>query len=283
MRTPPSLFVLAFALTASAPLSAQEVPAPASELGPREQASSRPAGERAHAEERPFVFTLDPSTPTAGDVTAEYAAGVTSGVAAERPLPSSLAHPGLVHAATVGFGATARLAPFLTGKVLQPTEIGPQAGSARAGAGGGLRWQVTRPGAPLRFALAGAGQREFGGVWVLWARAAVSYDVARVRVAGNLQAEKALARGRDEIDLMMTAGVSYRAIEGLRVGAEYVAQDLEGLVDREEAEGGARHFAGPTLALDLGGGRAQFVVGPAFGLTQQSPRLLGRAAMLFAF
>jgi hypothetical protein len=102
-------------------------------------------------------------------------------------------------------------------------------------------------------------------------------------VAGNLHLEKVAALDRDGVDALALAGASYRALDELRVGVEYVGQDLEEAFEHDGAEGGARHFAGPTAAVDLHGGRLQIVGGPAFGLNERSPRTMGRVAVLVTF
>jgi hypothetical protein len=63
---------------------------------------------------------------------------------------------------------------------------------------------------------------------------------------------------------------------------EWVGQDLEGAL-RNDAEGGARHFVGPTAALALLNERLSVVVGPSLGLSDPSPKLLGRLAIAFGF
>lgn len=240
----------------------------------------RAKGARVTNEERPFLYTLDPTTPSRGAFSAEYTAGLASGVAADRPLPQTVGAEGLVHAFTLGAGVTDRIAPFVTGRVLQPVDEGQ---SSRGGGAAGVRLQLTPPSSTFRLAVALAGQREFGGTFGAWGRVAASLDVDRVRIAANAHGEKAFAKGRDELDVMAIAGVSYRALDGVRFGVEYVGQELEAAVEKDEAEGGVRHFAGPTLALDLDKGRFQLVAGPAFGLNQQSPNLLGRVSALMSF
>jgi hypothetical protein len=137
---------------------------------------------------------------------------------------------------------------------------------------------------PFRFTVAAAAFREGkGGAFGTWARAAASYDFGPLRVAGNLHFEKAFASARDRVDILALAGVSYRVASAFRLGAEYVGQDLEDAIEREEAEGGARHFLGPTAALDLQAGRLQLVAGPAFGLNERSPRFLGRVGLVASF
>jgi uncharacterized membrane protein YgdD (TMEM256/DUF423 family) len=125
--------------------------------------------------------------------------------------------------------------------------------------------------------------RELGGGNGLWARAAVAGDVGPVRLALGAVGEHVLEPDRDALDVMVSTGVSYALADFLRLGAEYVVQDLEGAWEREEAEGGIRHFVGPNLALALLGHRVRLVAGPAVGLSPASPRLLGRVAAALAF
>ncbi|MBL8717900.1 MAG: hypothetical protein JNL79_18115 [Myxococcales bacterium] len=225
------------------------------------------------AEERPFLYLTDPTTPSAGVFTAGYGFGLGSGVPADRPLPAKVGAAGASHTVSLGYGVTSRFAPF-----------GIVTADKDGGATGvfGARFQVTDPGSPFRFTVSGAGFREGrGGALGVWLRGAASYDVGAFRVAGNAHAEKVFASARDSIDVLAMVGASYRLGSTFRLGVEYVGQDLEDFIEKEEAEGGARHFVGPTAALDLG--HAQLTAGPAFGLNEKSPRLLGRVAVLVSF
>jgi hypothetical protein len=68
----------------------------------------------------------------------------------------------------------------------------------------------------------------------------------------------------------------------LRLGVEYVGQDLEELAGGE-AEGGARHAARPSAALSLDHGQYQVSIASAFGLNARSPPALLRAGLTVAF
>lgn len=57
--------------------------------------------------------------------------------------------------------------------------------------------------------------------------------------------------GRDEVDVMTSLAVSYGVLPSLRVGLEVAGEDLEGIFEEEEAEGGAKILFGPTLAWTL--------------------------------
>jgi hypothetical protein len=228
---------------------------------------------RATNEERPFLHVLDPTTPSAGTVSLGYGFGYGSGVAAERPMPANIAAAGPMHHATLNYAVSDRFAPFLGGGA------DPSGATALLGA----RFQITDPTSPFRFTVGAAMFRERAGVLGAWTRAAASYDIGAFRVAGNLHLERAFARGRDTVDILALAGASYRVASMFRLGAEYVGQDLEDAIEQEEAEGGARHFLGPTGAVDLHAGRLQLTFGPAFGLNERSPRFLGRVAILATF
>jgi hypothetical protein len=115
-----------------------------------------------------------------------------------------------------------------------------------------------------------------------WAQVAFSQDVSRLRLAATVHVEHVFAIGRDPLDLMVQAGASCRVAGGFRLGAEYVAQDLEE-AGATAAEGGLRHFLGPTASLQILRDRLSIVAGPSFGLSHRSPEVLGRAAAAFGF
>jgi hypothetical protein len=94
--------------------------------------------------------------------------------------------------------------------------------------------------------------------------------------------ERVFAPGRDSIDVMVMAGANYRVAGPVRLGVEYVAQDLEGAADPGETEG-MRHFVGPTTSIELLGKRLSLTAGPALGLSPNSPRIVGRAGLAYAF
>ena len=236
---------------------------------------------RTHAEERAFAFLLDPSTPSKGDVGLEYRIGLASGVAADRPLPSTVAASGAEHALTLGYGVTDRIAPFAQVSVLEPaTGSGNPLATGRVGA----RFQLTRPDRNFRMTVATAAFRDFDGTFGGYARLAASYDIERLRIAGNLHAEHAFHQGRDPVDVLVLAGASYRVLDEFRVGIEYVGQDLEeAFDDQTQAEGGARNFVGPNVALDVVHDVVQLVAGAAVGVDRKSPPVVGSLAMLMTF
>ncbi|MEZ4309744.1 MAG: hypothetical protein R3F14_17040, partial [Polyangiaceae bacterium] len=125
--------------------------------------------------------------------------------------------------------------------------------------------------------------RELGGSDGVWGRATVAGDLGPVRLSLMGLAEHIFAEDRDPIDLLVSAGVSWRVVSFFRLGAEYVVQDLEGAWEEEEEEdGGIRHFVSPTAMLDLFH-RVRLTAGPAFGLSEGSPAVAGRLQAGYSF
>jgi hypothetical protein len=115
-----------------------------------------------------------------------------------------------------------------------------------------------------------------------WAQVSVAGDVGRLRLAGAVLGEHVFADYRDAVDVMVTAGASYRVAGPFRAGIEYVGQDIEETFS-PEAEGGARHLVGPTASLQLVGERLSIVSGPALGLTSTSPTFVYRVGASYGF
>jgi hypothetical protein len=113
-------------------------------------------------------------------------------------------------------------------------------------------------------------------------QAAISGDIGDLRLAGTVHGEHVFVDGRDPVDVMVQVGASYAVYRTFRLGFEYVGQDLEETFN-QGAEGGARHMLGPIASLQLWDNRFTVVGGPAFGLTAQSPDVIGRLAASYAF
>lgn len=103
------------------------------------------------------------------------------------------------------------------------------------------------------FAAVGVGgMLDYTGSAVALGRVAAGFRGPQWEVAGNLRLERSLARTgarRDALDVITSVGVSRRFARPLRVGLEAVGEDLEGIFDPNEAEGGAKLMLGPTLAV----------------------------------
>jgi hypothetical protein len=240
----------------------------------------RPASERAsRLPERPWVHVQDASIPAPGQVVvASGATYASTNASVTRPFASNLVGPGTTIDAGGEVGVVGPLAFQAIGML---GGLGTASGAA-AGILTGARVELLREG-PLRLALGAGYLRELGGEGGAWTRVHASWQTGRVRLAGVLHGEKVFAPRRDAVDVMVTAGASYRLGRYVRSGIEYVAQDLEGYFEREEAEGGVRHFVGPNASFNLADDRFAISAGPAVGLSYDSPKILARLVASCAF
>ena len=115
-----------------------------------------------------------------------------------------------------------------------------------------------------------------------WIQVAFVGDVQRLRLGATLHGEHIFWAGRDPLDVMVDLGATYRVAGDLRLGAEYVGQDLEEALS-PGAEGGARHFIGPTVSWQGLDQRLSLVAGPSVGLSPLSPSFVARVAASYAF
>jgi hypothetical protein len=228
-------------------------------------------------EQRPFAFVVDPSTPGGGILVLAYTLGVGSGISADRPIPVALEGAGLSSRLSIGYGVTAWLEPLL-----EVTAVSSD-GSTVASTTLGMKFQLTSPDSPWRAAvLTGALHEGASGAYGIWFRAAGSWGTGPLLVEVNGYAERVFAPGRDSLDYAVMGGASWRFLDWLRAGAEYVGQDLEEM-GASGAEGGARQAVGPSVGFDADRGRYQIVAATLFGVGAQSPAALVRVGLLGSF
>jgi hypothetical protein len=113
--------------------------------------------------------------------------------------------------------------------------------------------RLSKPSAALTLAAGSGIRREGSGVDVLLTRLVVEKTSDRSRLSGNVVIERPLSGPRDAMDVMTTVGWTRRVSQRVHVGLETLAQDMEGLWDPNEADGGAHIFLGPTVELDSPG------------------------------
>jgi hypothetical protein len=109
--------------------------------------------------------------------------------------------------------------------------------------------------ASMRLAVGGGARRDWDGSSTALARVCLGWSGRRTVIFGNLRIERPLGVGRDAADLITTFGWLHSVRHGLRLGIEAVGEDLEGLWEAEEAEGGAKLYAGPALHWTSRAGR----------------------------
>lgn len=228
--------------------------------------------------DRPFLYLVDPRLPAPLTAVGSYAASLTSTEAAARPLAANVNRTGFVNELRLDFGLVDRLSIFGTGWLAPPLE---RESGARGAFDAGVTVLVTSPTSKtLRVGVDGAFLRDFseanGGIL----RATATLDTGRLRLGTVVHSEKVFAPGRDDVDLYVVMGASLRTVDRLRVGAEYVAQDLEE-IGEPAAEGGVRQFASVSVAWTAD--RFSVGAGPALGLGGHAPTLLGRLQASVAF
>jgi hypothetical protein len=258
----------------------QATSAAAQEAPPRDDVDAPKAGAWDHTE-RPFLYTPDPSVVPAAHVIASTGAGYANvDRGAERPFAADVAHGGAVFDAGAEVGVLRVLS--LEGQVL--IAGGGEQGASKVAAGTVVgadvrplpeRW-------PVQATVSGGYLRELGGDNGAWGRVVVAGSIGRLRIAGSGFAEHVFASDRDPIDLMITAGASVALTTWARLGAEYVVQDLEGIWDPDEQDGGVKHFVAATAELKLAT-RVRLLGGPAVGLSQGAPSILGRVQASYLF
>jgi hypothetical protein len=195
----------------------------------------------AAAQDRPFVFTV--ATGTAGlesgqdarSWTAYYAAGY-----GERT-----AEPIGYDGSEQRFGVQGRLGGGFT--FLGDVGVGTGGGDTRSSQQAEVLKDVLGSTSRVRFAVGVGARREWQGTSTALARACLGWSSPRTLLFGNLRIEAPFASARDSVDVITTLGWLRSVGGGLRLGIEAVGEDLEGVWLADEAEGGAKLFAGPAL------------------------------------
>jgi|GEM_PF-5148099 len=112
-----------------------------------------------------------------------------------------------------------------------------------------VAWQLTGADLPVRITAASGLRHEREGQDVLVGRLTAGYALNASRLVANVTLEKAFGQGRDAVDLVTALGWTHPVTHRVHLGAEAIGEDLEGLWDAHEADGGARLFVGPTAAV----------------------------------
>lgn len=263
------------ALAAAQP--AQPAPPIAAEPA-RDKPTPAPTADLWRDVRRPWLYSADPTAPPPGHVLASLGVGYAeTNRGAVRPFAANYAHAGAVMNAGVEVGVLRFMSVQAEGLI-----SGEGAGKVNGGGTIGLGFYPLPKSSPVDLTVAAGYLRELGGGNGIWARAAAAVSVKDLRFVLSTVGSHVFEKGRDEVDILVTAGATYAIIPAVRVGVEYVIQDLEGIWDPEEAEGGVRHFVGPTASLELAQ-RVFLSAGPAFGLSSGAPSILGRVNASYAF
>jgi hypothetical protein len=281
MRT----LVVVAALVVAAPALAADAaqPRPDDVATPRLDDSTQPSGGRDLTQrtvEQPFSYIVDPHGPAPKQLLLGYALAFSSSAGAIRPVPGHFDQEAVVHALSLSVGLVPRLSIYgdaMIAEAIGKSDVGAVAVQA------GLRVLLTPPRwERLRIVVQAGMLREFGAEYGIIGEVTGSYDIGRVRLAATLHAEHVFGTGRDPIDLYSVVGASVRVIPVLRLGAEYVAEDLEEAGTDDDAERGTRHYLGPNMALALYHRRVLVTTGAAVQAAR-TPGVLARAAFTYVY
>jgi hypothetical protein len=258
-----------------------------------------PESQSSHAIDRSWLYLDDARVAAPGAVVGMTSASYTS--VGANPDPTS--EPYRAFAANTAqrgvlasLGAEAGVLPRVSLEAVGQMQLSGEGSGVNPGALAGARFQLSPPSWQNVHLTASAGYlhetsstpspssdaNATGGADGAWASFAVAFDVQRLRLGVTTLGEHVFAQGRDGVDVMVQAGASYSVLSWLRAGVEWVGQDLEETF-ADEAEGGARHFVGPTAAVQLLHDRLTIVGGPSVGLSSRSPNVLGRLALAYGF
>jgi hypothetical protein len=203
----------------------------------------------ATAEQRPFVFTVTTNAfgPTSDSEARPWTAYYDSGYGQRTSEP--LGFDGVEQR----FGVQGRLGAGLT--LVGHVGLGIGHEATRSSQQAELLKDVLGSTSTVRLAVGVGARREWEGASTALARVCLGWSGRKALLFGNALIEKPLATDRDAVDLITTLGWLQSVGHGLRLGAEAVGEDLEGLWDAEEAEGGAKLYAGPALHWTAPAGR----------------------------
>ena len=211
----------------------------------------------ASAQSRPFLFSVTTASGKAGR-------GVISGdLGYGERLFQSIGPEQSEQAATVQMAIGSRGTFWArTGLAL-----GDPAATASVSAHAEILADLLSGSSTTRLFIGGGVLRDYAGVPVITARLGAArlgerwQTVGNVRLEHAFEAEEADGARRDALDVVTSAGLSCRAGASTRLGLEAVGEDLEGLIESDEAEGGAKFMVGPMLRYAPGASGLELLAG----------------------
>ena len=223
------------------------------------------------AQARPFVYSLIPAPDGAP------ATGIYTDIAYGHDVFAALGPEALEQRLALQRALSSRFT------ITAQAGWAPQDDHARssASAQAELLGNVGRARSALVLAVGAGAMRDYTGTGVALGRVVAGYRGARTVAVANLRLEHAFARAqdqRDALDVITTVGAMRDIATGVRLGVESVAEDLEGFVEPDEAEGGAKLMIGPSIGLGARRWTLQLTAGPVFHLTGSSSSGAGSGA-----
>lgn len=214
---------------------------------------------------RPYIFLFTPPNVTSAREKRDAVWLLTGEAGYARRAFQPVGGEGVGQSLALQATLTRRLSLFVR------SAVAISGGATRTSFEGEVRATMHPFGATRTYAMLGAGAvRGYDAVSGLRLRAGAGHAFHRSRVDGDVIFERPLASGRDPVDLVTTLGWMRDVGSHAHVGVEAVGQDLEGFWEAEEAEGGARLYAGPSGSVNMGSWRFGMTAGPIFRATQSS-------------
>ena len=213
---------------------------------------------------RPYIFLLTPpNTAPVGENGAVWLVTAEAGYARRAFQP--VGGEGIGQSLALQAAVSRRFSLFVR------SGVAVSGSATRTSFEGEVRATMHPFGSTRTYAMLGAGAvRGYDAVSGLRLRAGAGHAFDRSRVDADVIFERPLASGRDPVDLVTTLGWMRDVGSHAHVGIEAVGQDLEGFWEAEEAEGGARLYAGPSGSVSTGSWRFGMTAGPIFRATQSS-------------
>lgn len=204
---------------------------------------------------RPFLFTVTTIPSTRGRIVVHYDGGY-----AERSGNDPIGYEGVEQR----FGVQASLGRGVTVLGQFGLGLGGVEGSLRSSQQAEVLKDLLGGTSHTRLAVGVGGRREWNGTAAMLARISVGRVFDHSALFGNAVLERPFAGGRDPLDLVVSLGWTRRLNRAVSLGIEAIGEDLEGFWDPNEAEGGARLFAGPSVHVAVPGSalHVTFAVGP---------------------
>jgi hypothetical protein len=205
------------------------------------------------AQERPFLLSIATASDSKPALRFDYDIGI-----GERAFQRDIANQ---PEQRIGIQAS-RGRLTLLGRV-GLVEVGSAYQSSQSGE---VLYSILSPGRHVALAAGGGVLHEAGGVNVMLARVVAGRTTNSWRLQGNLLFQKPMSSERDAVDLITSVGCARKVSRAVSLGVEVIGEDLEGFWEKEEAEGGARLLAGPSLHISPEGRRWQLIAtgGPMF-------------------
>jgi len=190
---------------------------------------------------RPFVFTVTTTAADTGGDGRGWAAYYDAGYAERTDEP--FGYDGF--AQRIGFQGRLGSRYTLVGNV--GIGIDADTTGVRSTQEAELLRDVLAPSSSLRLALGLGARHEWAGTTAALGRVSLGWSGRDALLFGNIRFEKPFAAGRDALDIISSVGWLQRLGHGWRAGVEAVGEDLEGFWVKDEAEGGAKLYAGPAV------------------------------------